>query len=62
MNKLASFLQLDFLMSKPYLTAKSMLVLIAVFVFLGFSTNSSAAVIGMVMMYGTIFETVPKIV
>lgn len=59
MNKTLSFARLDYITIKPYLTLKNLLLLAVVFSFIGFGTGSAPMIIGMLMMYGSIYVSYP---
>lgn len=59
MNRTLAFAKLDYLTVKPYLTLKSFAILLALFVFLSIGTGGTSMMIGMLMMYGTIYATYP---
>lgn len=59
MNRTFSFAKLDYLTVKPYLTLKNMLIFLLVFVFIGYGTGEPSTLIGMLMMYSTIYASYP---
>lgn len=59
MSRTLSFARLDYLTIKPYLTLKSIALLLIVIAFVSFGTGESSMLIGMLMMYGTIYASYP---
>lgn len=59
MSKALSFTRLDFVTIKPYLTVKNLLLLLAVCVFFGVGTGSAPGMIGIVVMYSSIYASYP---
>lgn len=59
MNKTMSFAKLDFLTVKPYLTVKNLAVILGVFVIIFMSTKNPLMIIGMLMMYCSVYSTTP---
>lgn len=59
MNKTLSFAKLDYLTVKPYITLKNILIFSIVFAIIGYRTDDPSAIIGIMMMYGTIYVTSP---
>jgi len=59
MNRTLSFTKLDYITIKPYLTLKNILIFVLVFAFIGYGTGDSSAMIGMLMMYSTIYASYP---
>ena len=58
-NKMLSFVRLDYITIKPYITWKNLLLFLVVFVFIGSGTGDVSAIIGMSMMYSVIFACYP---
>lgn len=59
MNKLISFVHLDFITVKPYFTAKNLLIFAAVAVFLTTMSGNIGAGMGVGIMLGTLFISYP---
>jgi len=59
MNKLLSFVKLDYMTLKPYLTWKTALLFLAVLAFIGYGTGEVSALVGMCMMFSVIFACYP---
>lgn len=59
MSKTLSFLRLDLITIRPYLTFKNLLLLLAVGAFVIYGTQSSSVIIGIVMVYGVIYASYP---
>ena len=59
MRKTISFVKLDFLTVKPYLTLKNLFLLVVVCVFVSWGNSSSSMVVGMVMMFGATYVSYP---
>lgn len=59
MNRTLSFVRLDYLTIKPYLTLRSIVLILVVLAFISFGTGDSSLLIGMLMMYGTIYASYP---
>ena len=59
MNKLKSFVQLDFVTSKPYFTTKNMLIYAALAVYMAIISKNIASSISIGMMLATLFVSHP---
>lgn len=59
MNRTISFIKLDYITIKPYLTLKNILIFLLVFIFIGYGTGEPSTLIGMLMMYSTIYASYP---
>jgi len=59
MNKTLSFVKLDYMTIKTYLSWKTVLLFLVVFAFMGYGTGEVSALIGVAMMYSTIFACYP---
>ena len=59
MNKLISFVRLDFLTIKPYFTVRNMLIFAALALFLTTVSVNIVSAIGVGMMYATMFMSYP---
>ena len=59
MNKTLSFVRLDCLTIKPYLTFKTLAVLIMVILFVSLGTSETSSPAGILIMYSTIFAAYP---
>lgn len=59
MSKALSFVRLDLLTIRPYLSLKNLILLLAVAVFVSLSTGSASTVVGIVTVYGTIYASYP---
>jgi len=58
-NKVKSFIQLDFLTVKPYFTFKSLSIYAVIALFLTIFSNTASSSIGFGMMAGTLFMSYP---
>lgn len=59
MNNAISFIRLDFITIKPYLTIKNFIIFIVVAFIMINSSGTSASAIGILMMYSTLYVTYP---
>lgn len=59
MNKTLSFVRLDFITIKPYLTVKNLLLFFVVALILNINAESSASTISFLMVYAAIFISFP---
>jgi ABC-2 type transport system permease protein len=59
MNSSISFLRLDYITIKPYLSGRNLLLFLVVFCVVGLGMNQPASLVGMIMMYGMIFCSYP---
>ena len=59
MNRALSFVKLDFITIKPYITWKNLLILTAVAVIMTWGNSSSAAAVGFIMVFGAIYVSYP---
>lgn len=59
MNRALKFARLDFTTIKPYLSLKNMLIFLFIFAFIGYSSGNSSTMIGMMMMYATLYVSYP---
>lgn len=59
MNRTISFAKLDYLTIKPYLTFKNIIIFMIVFAFIGYGTGEPSMLIGMLIMYSTIYASYP---
>lgn len=57
MNKILSFVRLDYITVKPYLTLKNLFIFIAVALVMTISSGDSASSIGILMMYAVLFSS-----
>ena len=59
MSKALSFMRLDFITIKPYMTLKSMLILIGAAVVLGINNSASTIISGYMMMFAVMYSSYP---
>ncbi|AFQ43356.1 ABC-2 transporter permease [Desulfosporosinus meridiei] len=59
MNKALSFIRLDFITVKPYLTLKNLIIFIVVALIMIINSGVSAAAIGILMVYSSLYVTYP---
>ena len=59
MNKTLSFVRLDFITVKPYLTIKNLIIFIAVALIMIISSSTSTSAIGILMVYAALYVTYP---
>lgn len=59
MNKTLSFIRLDFITIKPYLTLKNFIIFIALALIMIISSGQSASGIGIIMVYSAMYVTYP---
>lgn len=59
MNRVLKFAKLDFTTIKPYLSMKNMLIFLFVFAFIGYSSGNPSTMIGMTMMFATLYVSYP---
>ena len=59
MSKLVSFVRLDFVTVKPYLTIKNLVIFAAVAIFLTMMSGNIGSVLGVGIMLGTLFVSYP---
>jgi hypothetical protein len=59
MNKVMSFIKLDFVTIKPYVTLKNLIIFIAVAVIMIISSDMSASGIGVLMIFAGLYVTYP---
>ncbi|MCL1965454.1 MAG: hypothetical protein FWF69_10445 [Firmicutes bacterium] len=57
MHKALSFIQLDFITVKPYLTVKSLLLFVGVALFMIISNDSAAAAIAILMVFAALYAS-----
>ena len=62
MNKVMSFVRLDFITIKPYLTVKNLLIFIAVALIMIFTNNSAIGAIAMLMVFAAMFSAYPFVI
>lgn len=59
MHKALSFVKLDFITVKPYLTVKNLIIFSAVALMMIISSGTSATAIGMTMVFGALYVSYP---
>lgn len=59
MNKALSFIRLDFITVKPYLTLKNLIIFIVVALIMIINSGVSASAIGILMVYSALYVTYP---
>ena len=59
MNKALSFVRLDYITVKPYLTLKNLFIFLAVAVIMVINSGSSASAIGILMVYAALYVSYP---
>ena len=59
MNKALTFVRLDCVTIKPYLTLKNLLILVGVSVIMSLNGNSVSTTIGLVMLFGSLYVSYP---
>jgi len=59
MNKMLSFVRLDYITVKPYLTLKNLLIFLVVALIMITSSGSSVSAIAMLMVYATLYVSYP---
>lgn len=59
MSKIISFVKLDFITIKPYLTWKNFLILLVVAVIMTWNSDSSAAAVGFIMVFAALYVSYP---
>ena len=62
MRRILSFIKLDFITVKPYLTARTLFVLFIVPAALSMSNTSASVIIGIVMTLGLVFSSYPFVI
>ena len=59
MNKVLSFVKLDFITVKPYLTVKNLLILLVIVVALSINNTAGGVLIGIIMAFALMYSSYP---
>lgn len=62
MNKALSFIRLDFITIKPYLTLKNLLIFIGVALIMIIANTNAGAVIGILMVFAALYASYPFVI